>query len=96
MNNQVALFKISKAFYILSIGQIIAGQVLEGQIVIGNLIEVIINDAIVLFSVKALECISAVSRNTAEVGIRVEPVNVTRPLNFETYAEVTVPVFQLP
>ena len=94
MNNQVALFKISKAFYILTIGQIIAGQVLEGQIAIGDLIEVIINDGIVLFSVKALEAITNISRNT-EVGYRVEPINVSHPINFETYAERTVPVFQL-
>jgi hypothetical protein len=94
MNNQVALFKISKAFYILSIGQIIAGQVLEGQVDIGNFIEIMVNDALVLFTVKALEVIDYISRQDHEVGLRVELVNADRPVNFETYSPLTVPVFE--
>lgn len=93
MNKRVALFKISKAFTILTIGQVIAGQLLEGQINIGDLLEVIINDAVILFSVKALGALDGFGKPDQEMGLRVEPVNVAGPVNFETYSALTVPVF---
>ena len=94
MNNQVALFKISKAFYILTIGQIIAGQVLEGTIDIGNIIEVMVNGALVPFTVKALDVIDSISRQEPELSLHVELANSHSPVNFETFSALTVPVFE--
>jgi hypothetical protein len=67
--NIVALFKTSKAFNIVGIGQVLTGQILEGEISVGNVLQLDIDGVTANYTIDAVEKVDYVSKGESEVGL---------------------------
>lgn len=73
-HNQVALFKTSKYFNIVGIGQVLTGEIVEGEVSAGSLFQVKLNDVEATYRIDAVEFVDYPLRNEVEIGLIIEPV----------------------
>lgn len=69
---QVALFKTSKYFNIVGIGQVLTGEVVEGEVSAGDLFQVKLNDIEAPYRIHAVESVDYPLRNEVETGLIIE------------------------
>lgn len=75
VNHQAALFKTSRVFTVVGIGQVLTGEIIQGKVTAGNFIQLHSNDRIVSYHIDAVERIDYVSKNEVEVALIFDKAN---------------------
>lgn len=91
-HKQVALFKTSKYFNIVGIGQVLTGEILEGEISVGNLFQVKLNDIEAPYRIDAVENVDYPLRNEVETGLIIEALEPDIEVDFQRIIGQTIAI----
>lgn len=91
-NKQVALFKTSKYFNIVGIGQVLTGEIMEGEINVGNLFQVKLNDIKATYRIDAVESVDYPLRNEVETGLIIEALEPDIEVDLQSIIGQTIAI----
>lgn len=92
-NKQVALFKTSKYFNIVGIGQVLTGEIVEGEVSAGNLFQLDFEEIKATYRIEAVEYVDYPLRNEVEIGIIVESLEPEIEADLDIIIGQTIAIF---
>ncbi|RYY07660.1 MAG: hypothetical protein EOP43_02595 [Sphingobacteriaceae bacterium] len=92
---QVALFKTSKYFNIVGIGQVLTGKTVEGEVNSGNFFRVKIGDAEAIYRIDAVEYVDYPLRNEVETGLIIESLEPDSKIDLDFITSQTITVLKV-